>query len=395
MKYNKAAIILFAGLGASFAANSADWQLVWDDEFTDSVGSSWNFATGNGTSGWGNNELEYYLADNASVEDGNLVITAKKESTGGYSYTSARMNTLGNQSFKYGKIEARIKLPTGTGLWPAFWMLGTNMDTVGWPYCGEIDIMERINTENVVYGTVHWWANLHASYSGTSATLDMSQYHVYTVEWDASMMKWYVDGVLFHEMSILNNTGDTDEFHNEFYLLLNLAVGGDWPGTTVDESVLPAKMYVDYVRVYQDTTNTASSHTGSADSDMFSQQIEAENYSNMSGVATETTTDMDAGSDVSSFDTGDWVVYNNVTIPTSGEYQIEYRVASTNSAARLSLDYNAGANVVGYVDLGSTGGSQTWQTVTQQVTLDAGSYNFGIYAQTGGFSLNWMRITKL
>lgn len=395
MKNYEAVLILLTSLGVSFGANSADWQLVWDDEFTDSVGSSWTFETGNGSSGWGNNELEYYLAENATVENGNLVITAKKESTGGYSYTSARMNTSGSQSFKYGKIEARIKLPTGTGLWPAFWMLGSNMGSVGWPYSGEIDIMERINTENVVYGTVHWWANLHASYSGTSTALDMSQYHVYTVEWDASMMKWYVDGVLFHEMSILNNVGDTDEFHKEFYLLLNLAVGGNWPGFTVDDSVLPAKMYVDYVRVYQDSLNTASTHTGTANSTMFSTQVEAENYANMSGVTTESTSDMDGGSDVSSFDTGDWVAYSNITLPTSGKYQIEYRVASTNSAARLSLDYNAGANVVGYVDLGSTGGTQTWQTITQEVTLNAGSYNFGIYAQTGGFSLNWMRITKL
>ena len=395
MKVRMLLAAVVAGMVVSQPVWSADWQLVWDDEFTDGISSSWTFETGNGTSGWGNNELEYYLEDNASVEDGNLVITAKQESVGGYSYTSARMNTAGNQAFTYGKIEARMKLPSGTGLWPAFWMLGSNMESVGWPYCGEIDIMEHINTENVVYGTPHWWADGSASYTGTSDTLDVTQYHVYTVEWDDSMIEWYVDGVLYHEMSILDNVGDTDEFHKPFYILLNLAVGGDWPGTTIDTSVLPAKMYVDYVRVYQDSTNTDSDYTGTPNDDMFSTQIEAEDYSNMSGVSTETTSDMDGGSDVTSFDTGDWTVYNSVTIPTSGQYQIEYRVASTNSNARLSLDYDAGATVVGYMDVGSTGGSQTWETLTQEVTLSAGTYNFGLYAQTGGFNINWVRITKL
>jgi beta-glucanase (GH16 family) len=224
------------------------YQLVWADEFNgpDINTADWNFETGGG--GWGNNELQYYKAANASIKNGALVITAKKKLVQGYNYTSARMTTQGKQEFTYGKIEARIKLPLGQGLWPAFWMLGANINTIGWPGCGEIDIMEHINTDNLVYGTMHWNYNGHAYY-GTSFSTTPAVYHVYSIEWDATEIRWYVDGSLY----LTGNTtiNNTEEFHKPFFILLNLAVGGNWPGQTVDESKLPAKLFIDYVRVYQ------------------------------------------------------------------------------------------------------------------------------------------------
>ncbi len=226
------------------------YQLVWSDEFngTSVNTSNWVFETGGG--GWGNNELEYYQAANATVSNGNLVITAKKQQVGSNQYTSARMKTQGLQQFTFGRIEARIKLPIVQGLWPAFWMLGSNIPTVGWPKCGEIDIMEHINKDSLEHGTIHWYNNGNASYGGQVSTTP-SQYHVYDVEWTNTAITWHVDGVQFFTANIANGINGTGCFQNPFFIILNLAVGGNWPGNTIDDSKLPASMYVDYVRVYQ------------------------------------------------------------------------------------------------------------------------------------------------
>ncbi|RAJ76698.1 beta-glucanase (GH16 family) [Chitinophaga dinghuensis] len=233
------------------AVEAVTYNLIWSDEFngTSVNTSNWNFETGPNNA---NNEKEYYQAANATVSNGNLVITAKKQSVGGMPYTSARMNTAGKFSVTYGRIEARIKLTSGQGLWPAFWMLGNNIGSVGWPKCGEIDIMERVNTSNIIYGTIHWDSNGHVSYGGNLTTTP-DDYHVYAVEWDASGIRWFVDGTQYVSANIQNNINNTGAFHNPFFIILNLAVAGDWPGQTVDESKLPANMYVDYVRVYSMT----------------------------------------------------------------------------------------------------------------------------------------------
>jgi beta-glucanase (GH16 family) len=225
-------------------------NLVWSDEFdgTSVNTANWSFETGGG--GWGNNEKQYYQAANATVSNGNLVITAKKQRVKANNYTSARLKTQGKREFTHGRIEARIKLPLGQGLWPAFWMLGANINTVSWPGCGEIDIMEHINTENTIYGTIHWDNNGHASYGGNTTTTP-TDYHVYAVEWDATSMRWYVDGVQYLAADITNGINGTEEFQKPFFILLNMAVGGNWPGQTIDDSKLPASMYIDYVRVYQ------------------------------------------------------------------------------------------------------------------------------------------------
>ncbi len=236
---------------------ATNWNLAWSDEFdgTSLNTSNWTAEIGTGVSGWGNNELQYYTnrPQNLQVTGGNLVITALKESYNGSSYTSARIKTQGKKSFTYGKIEARIKLPSGQGLWPAFWMLGTNIDVpgVGWPKCGETDIMERVNNNAFVNGTVHWDANGQADYGQISGNLDFSQYHVYSIEWDAKYIRWFVDGNKFNEFYIENGTGNTEEFQKPSFLLLNLAVGGNWPGSPDAATPFPAKMLVDYVRVYQ------------------------------------------------------------------------------------------------------------------------------------------------
>ena len=251
------------------AAPTTSSTLVWSDEFNGSSldTSKWGFETGTGASGWGNNELQYYTdrTDNAYVADGALHIRAKKESYGGKNYTSARLNTNGKFTFQYGYVEARLALPSNQGIWPAFWMLGANIGSVGWPSCGEIDIMEAINAENKTYATCHWNCNGHAEYGQSSGTFDRTQYHTYGLQWDSQYIRMFVDGNKIYEMYIENNAGDTDEFHKPFYLLLNVAVGGNWPGFSVDDSAFPQEMKVDYVRVYQENPSYNSSSSGNVD----------------------------------------------------------------------------------------------------------------------------------
>ncbi|MBF9219653.1 carbohydrate-binding protein [Hymenobacter ruricola] len=372
------AVVLAAGCSAG--AHAQTYQQVWADEFTTGIGPSWVFETGGG--GWGNNEKQYYQSANAAVVNGELQITARKQSVGGMPYTSARLKTQGLKQFTYGKVEARIKTPLGQGLWPAFWMLGANINTVSWPYCGEIDVMEQVNADSRCYGTVHWDSNGHAQYGGNVATAP-NAYHVYSIEWTPSYIRWFVDGAKYHEINIANGTGGTEEFQKPFFLLLNLAVAGDWPGQTVDESKLPATMSVDYVRVYQLTGGTTPSSSVTL-------QAESANVNN--GMTVEACSE--GGQDMGYIDAGDYLVWNNVNFPTSGTYTIEYRVASGASGGTISSDLNAGSIQLGSSALPGTGGWQNWTTVSKTVNVNAGTYNFGVYAQTGGYNLNWVRITK-
>lgn len=231
-------------------AVDTNYTLVWSDEFNGTAvdTTKWNFETGGPNP---NNEKEYYQAANATVANGNLVITAKKETVNNLLYTSARMNTLNKVSAQYGRIEARIKLPLGAGLWPAFWMLGTNINAVSWPQCGEMDIMEHINDTNTIYGTMHWNVSGAVQYGLTTQISNPDDYHVYAIDWDTNSIRWYVDGTLYCTGNIQNDVNNTGAFHLPFFVVLNLAVAGDFPGQTVDLSKLPASMYVDYVRVYK------------------------------------------------------------------------------------------------------------------------------------------------
>lgn len=236
-------------------SSSGNYTLKWSDEFNGSAINTSNWTYDIGGTGWGNNELEYYTnrSQNASVQNGNLVINAIKESYSGMNYTSARLKTKGLRSWTYGKVEARIKIPTGQGLWPAFWMLGNNIDSVSWPACGEIDIMEHVNNAAAINGTIHWsdTNNSYAYYGGITGTVDFSLFHTYSIEWNSSAIIWYIDGTKFWEANVLNGINGTDEFHRPFFILINLAVGGNWPGSPNESTKFPAQMLVDYVRVYQ------------------------------------------------------------------------------------------------------------------------------------------------
>jgi beta-glucanase (GH16 family) len=607
---------------------SQNWQIVWQDEFNNGISPDWSFETGTGSNGWGNHELQYYRQENATVENGNLVIRAKRESFGGANYTSARMKTQGKKSWKYGKMEARISMPAFQGIWPAFWMLGDNIGSVGWPKCGEIDIMEHINTGGDVFATIHWDNNGHQSYS-KSANTSVTNFHTYTIEWDQNSIKWFIDGNLFNEANIANNINGTEEFQNNFFILLNLAVGGDYPGSNIDNNGFPGQMLVDYVRVYQKgvnpplpsntglvtayadcpyagfsiglepgdynearlnslgmsadkissikvaegyevilydldnfagpsvvsgnsacldavgfndkaaslrvrtkgdagisgtfflqnrssnlymdvqggtgatvdganiqqwntagTTNQQFAFThlgdgtykitavhsgkvidvsaisknnganvqqwsyfGSANQQFilvptnsgyykliakhsgkvvevagcsalaeanvqqwdnnnqlcaewklvpvtttnpsFTKLIQAEDYSVMQGIQKETTTDVGGGQNIAYTDATDYMVYNAVNFPTTGTYTIEYRVASAIGTAKISSDLNAGSIQLGALNIPNTGGWQNWTTISQTVTINAGTYNFGIYIQSGGANINWFKITKV
>ena len=232
--------------------DSSSYKLVWADEFNGNAvdTNNWVYDMGTGGDGWGNHEQEYYQPANATVADGNLIITGKKENVEKNHYTSTRLKTKGRHEFLYGKIEARIKIPVGQGIWPAFWMLGANIDTVPWPACGEVDIMEHINSDSLLFGTLHWDSGGHVM-KGDTLSYNPSSFHVYGVEWDSAAIKWYVDGKKFHEVNIKDSINSTEEFHRPQFILLNLALGGDWPGQKIDDSKIPAMMYVDYVRVYK------------------------------------------------------------------------------------------------------------------------------------------------
>lgn len=228
------------------------WNLVWSEEFSgDALNEEvWNYEIGFGNSGWGNNELQYYRAgeSNLTVADGKASIIAKQENFGSAEYTSARVQTKGKFDVQYGRIEARIKVPMGQGLWPAFWMLGSNIDAVGWPQCGEIDIMEHVNNETEVHGTIHWDNNGH-QYQGGSISTDPTLFHNYAIEWDANQLRWYLDGILYYTRNI--GAAQYSEFHAPFFFIMNIAVGGNWPGSPDNTTVFPAVMEVDFIRVYE------------------------------------------------------------------------------------------------------------------------------------------------
>jgi len=237
--------------------------LLWQDEFngTSLNESDWNYEIGTGSNGWGNNELQYYRKENTSVSSGFLTIEAKKENFEGKSYTSSRLTTQDKFDFTYGRIDIRAQLPKGQGIWPALWMLGANFSTVRWPACGEIDIMEMVGggegRDDTVHGTLHWDNN--GSYACTceqdnkyqlNSGLFADKFHVFTIVWDSSSIKWYVDDNLYKTVSI--TTGSMSEFKNNFFFIFNVAVGGNWPGSPNASTVFPQKMIVDYVRVFQE-----------------------------------------------------------------------------------------------------------------------------------------------
>jgi beta-glucanase (GH16 family) len=245
------------GVGYSTPDHYNGMSLVWRDEFDGDNLNQANWKHEVGGSGWGNNELEYYQAENTVVRDGLLIITAKKESVGGKEYTSSRIITQGKQEFQYGRVDIRALVPKGQGIWPALWMLGNNITTVDWPKCGEIDIMEMIGgpgKDNTVHGTVHWDnAGTHASDGGKLSLTDgkilADEFHVFSIVWTPISITWFIDDVQYQVMD--TSPPERSEFQNKFYFIFNVAVGGNWPGSPDASTTFPQQMAVDYIRVFQ------------------------------------------------------------------------------------------------------------------------------------------------
>ncbi len=273
-----AACLAFCGVvdGQTVSGNLPAWRLVWSDEFDQPNGTRpnparWSYDIGGG--GWGNQELESYTArtNNARIEDGALVIEARKEEYQGNDgvarhYTSARLKTQGKFSTTYGRIESRIRLPHGQGIWPAFWLLGVNIGTVGWPTCGEVDIMENIGREpTVVHSTVHGPGysggnGIGHAYVAPNGHPFSDDFHLYAMEWSPGLLRFLVDNQSFFTVTPASLPAGTSWVYNgPEFILLNLAVGGPWPGSPDASTVFPQRMLVDYVRVY--TTAVAPTPT--------------------------------------------------------------------------------------------------------------------------------------
>ena len=245
------------------APNLPGWTLVWSDEFNGAKGTAvdstkWNMV--NKGDGFGNNELEFYTnrTDNAAMDgNGSLVITAKKESYMGKDYTSARLESSGKFEHAYGRFESRIKIPKGQGIWPAFWMVGNDIGTAGWPTCGEIDIMENIGKEpSIVHGSLHGPGYSGANPLGAAYTLPnggkfADDFHIFAIEWETNVIRFYVDDHLYETRTPTDvPAGKKWVYDHPFSLLLNVAVGGQWPGSPDGTTMFPQTMTVDYVRVY-------------------------------------------------------------------------------------------------------------------------------------------------
>ena len=238
-------------------------SLVWADEFNGNNlnQDNWTFETGDGCPslcGWGNNELEYYTnrPENLFFQDGHMVIQARKEDYNGKNYTSAKIVSRGKKVFKFGRMEIRAKLPKGKGIWPAIWMLPQQNVFGGWPRSGEIDIMELVGHEpNKVHGTLHYGPGPGSTQFNRNYTLSntdfSTDFHVFSITWDANIIQWYVDGNLFGTFTNTDAGSATYPFNEEFYFIMNLAVGGNWPGSPDATTTFPQELVVDYVRVYQ------------------------------------------------------------------------------------------------------------------------------------------------
>jgi len=250
--------------GGNTSPESYDgYTLVWRDEFSgDALNTNdWSYEIGNGcpnNCGYGNNESQYYRAENTSIVSGNLIITAKKQNYEGSEYTSSRLVTKGKQQFKFGRIDIRAALPEGQGIWPALWMLGSNIDAVGWPACGEIDIMELTgDLPNRVVGTVHYGANLaqhgYKSVSKFAASGDSYQekYHVYSINWENNLVQFLIDDEVYSTITPTDLNGQPWPFNKFSFFIFNLAVGGNWPGYPDSSTKFPQYLIVDYVRVFQ------------------------------------------------------------------------------------------------------------------------------------------------
>jgi beta-glucanase (GH16 family) len=382
--------------------NAQNYQLVWSDEFNYSGlpdVNKWTFED------WApkhvNNELQRYVPnrlENCRVENGTLVIEARRDWYNGSEYSSARIHSARKGSWTYGRMEARMRLPGGYGTWPAFWMMpddwtkyGINPETNSyWPNCGEIDIMEYVGYDKgKVHGSVHsskYYFKKGNQRTGTTTVADAeTAFHVYAIEWSASKIDFFVDNNKYYTVTNDGTGWESYPFNYDFHLIFNLAVGGDWGGAQgVDPNIWPRRLEVDYVRVYKQAACPVATVPAT---------IQAESYCTSNGVQLENTQDPNGGGqNVGWIDANDYMVYR-VNVPTAGSYKIQYRVASQNGGGSIRFEKAGGSPVFGTIAVPPTGGWQSWQTISHDVNLSAGDQELAITAAAGGFNINWFSIS--
>ncbi len=383
-------------------AQDKGWELVWEDQFEGETldTDNWSYQTGNGNAyglpaGWGNNERQYYtnLGSNLQVSGGTLKIIAREQSLGGEDYTSARIRTLNKREFLYGRIEARMKLPSTTGIWPAFWMLPTDSPYGGWASSGEIDILESVNEADRMYGTLHYgagWPNNQSTGPRLQDGRDFSEdFHVYAVDWEPDSFTWSVDGVPFGTVtsdqwySSAAPGNPRAPFDSQFHILLNVAVGGNFPGDPNAGSVFPQTLEVDYVRAYQRVQvpfgGVAHAIPGVIEAEDFDAGGDGQSYhdcdaGNSGGAYRATGVDIEESSE-SGFNIGwmcegEWLEYT-VDVREPGTYELGARVASQTTGGSFRLERD-GVDLTGPVGFEATGAWQSWRSVTATLDLDAG-----------------------
>ncbi|MEM1186551.1 MAG: carbohydrate-binding protein [Planctomycetota bacterium] len=396
---NPMSILAVAGLVSSGAAQT----LVWSDEFDTFDTTTWEALTGDGSQfgipGWGNNELQWYTgrSSNVRAENGELVIEARRDSIGGKFYSSARIRTLGQADFGYGRFEARIKLPSTTGIWPAFWMLPTGSPYGNWPSSGEIDIMESTNFADRIVGTLHFGNEGEGSVQNGGAIEtgeDYSQqYAVYRIDRYPDRMEWYLDGQLYHTAySTSWFSGATGNFlapfEQDFHFILNVAVGGNFPGNPNGSSVFPQFMYVDWVRAYEfddvQTPYVPIEIPGVINMELYDRGGQGFSFNetdeNNIGGAFRPSESVDiestfgGGFHVGWIRPGEWIEY---TVNVDGQpgtertFDLTASVASAVSGGSFRLEVD-GQDVSGPISFGGTGAWQTFGNVSGTVTLPAG-----------------------
>lgn len=410
--------VVFANAGCASAQQA--WVPVWADEFDGNSINLFNWeaqiGTGPSGDGWGNNELQYYTnrAQNIAVANGVLTITARQENFNGRQYTSARLRTQGKRDFKYGRFETRAKVPAGQGLWPAFWMLPTNSPYGGWASSGEIDIVETINLATAAFGTIHYGAPWpgNVSSGGNRPGTWSDGFHVYAIEWEPDEIRWYVDGVRYNRVtsstwySTLGAGNTRAPFDVQFHLLLNLAVGGNWPGSPNGFTTFPNTFQVDYVRVSQRPPQDAFGGTPPT----LPAHIEAENYDVGGGsiaykdndpenvgnqYRTEEAVDIEicseGGFNVGWFAPGEWVEYT-VNVPADGVYSLRLRGATPNNGASYKISV-AGVDKTSNVSVPVTSGWQSYRTAAANVSLSAGVQHLRLTnTGTSDLNVNWLEV---
>jgi beta-glucanase (GH16 family) len=403
------------------------WVPLWADEFngTQLDPANWEVMTGNGAEygvpGWGNNELQYYTGrtQNLLVWQGTLRITARAESFNGFAYTSARIRSLNRRDFLYGRMEARMKVPAGQGLWPAFWMLPSTNTYGGWASSGEIDILETVNAADAAHGTIHHgnpWPNNVATGGSTPGDWDAA-YHVYAMEWEPDEIRWYIDGTQFFQVSSATwfssaaPANDRAPFDRPFHFLLNLAVGGNWPGSPNASTPLPATFWIDYVRVSQ---RPPQAHYA-ATAPVIPARIEAENYdvggatfayfdtegANIGGQyrlqeGVDIEVCSEGGHNVGWFRPNEWIEYS-VDAPRAGRYEMRIRVATQTAGCAFRVSAN-GADLAPSTFVQTTASWQTYRTQRVLVDLPAGRTVLRITNSSASagrdFNLNWIEIVR-